>query len=75
VFGHTILNYSLKFFRGQVVSVSNLGQPVFAGILGFLIFGEVPQPIFLLAAAVIVAGILIVLFASYSLQTAPDSGT
>jgi drug/metabolite transporter (DMT)-like permease len=65
VFGHTILNYSLKFFRGQVVSVTNLGQPVFAGIMGFLIFGEVPQPVFFGAAALIVTGILIVLFSSY----------
>jgi len=74
VFGHTILNYSLKFFRGQVVSVSNLSQPVFAGILGFLIFGEVPKPIFVLAAALIVTGILIVLFASYTVQSGADSG-
>jgi drug/metabolite transporter (DMT)-like permease len=65
VLGHTILNYSLKFFRGQVVSVTNLGQPVFAGILGFILFGEVPRPIFFAAAALIVAGVLIVLFSSY----------
>jgi drug/metabolite transporter (DMT)-like permease len=65
VFGHTILNYSLKFFRGQVVSVSNLSQPVFAGVLGFLIFGEVPQPVFFLAAILILVGILIVLLSSY----------
>ncbi len=65
VFGHTILNFSLKYFRGQVVSVTNLGQPVFAGILGYLIFGEVPQPVFFAAAALILVGILIVLFSGY----------
>jgi drug/metabolite transporter (DMT)-like permease len=65
VFGHTILNYSLKYFRGQVVSVTNLSQPIFAGVLGFLLFGEVPRPIFFLAAAVIFAGVLIVLNAGW----------
>jgi len=61
VFGHSILNYSLKFFRGQVVSVANLGQPIFAGFLGFLLFGEQPRPIFYAAAALIATGVLIVL--------------
>jgi drug/metabolite transporter (DMT)-like permease len=64
VFGHTILNYSLKFFRGQVVSVTNLGQPLFAGVMGFIFFGESPRPIIYLAAGLIVTGILIVLYAS-----------
>lgn len=65
VFGHTILNYSMKFFRGQVVSVTNLNQPLFAGILGYLVFGEVPRPVFYLAALVIIIGVLIVLNAGW----------
>lgn len=64
VFGHTILNYTLKFFRGQVVSVTNLGQPLFAGLMGFIFFDERPAPIFYLAAGLIIVGILIVLYAS-----------
>ncbi len=64
VIGHTILNYSLKFFRGQVVSVTNLSQPLFAGVMGYFFFGELPRPIFYLAAALILAGILVVLNAS-----------
>jgi drug/metabolite transporter (DMT)-like permease len=64
VLGHTILNYALKHFRGQVVSVTNLGQPLFAGFLGFLIFHEAPKPVFYLAAGFIAAGVLIVLFAA-----------
>ena len=64
VLGHTILNYSLKFFRGQVVSVTNLTQPIFATLLGFLFFAESPRPIFYLAAGIILGGVLIVLNAS-----------
>lgn len=66
VLGHSILNYALKFFRGQVVSVTNLTQPIFATLLGFLIFTEKPRPIFYLAAAIIMTGVLIVLTASRS---------
>lgn len=61
VFAHTILNYSLRYFRGQVVSVTNLTQPIYAGVLGYLIFGEAPAPSFYLAAVVIFSGILLVL--------------
>ena len=73
VFGHTILNYSLKFFRGQVVSVTNLSQPLFAGLMGFVIFGEAPRSIFYGAAVLIVAGILIVLSASRQRTSLPAS--
>jgi len=66
VLGHTILNYSLKYFRGQVVSVTNLVQPLFAGFLGFIIFHEAPRPVFYMAAGLIVTGVLIVLFAARS---------
>ncbi len=68
VFGHTILNYSLKFFRGQVVSVTNLLSPLFAGIIAFYLFHESPSAIFYLAAGLILAGILVVLNAN-RLQT------
>ncbi len=64
VLGHTILNYSLKTFRGQVVSVTNLTQPIFAGFLGYFIFHEAPKAIFYGAAGLIITGVIIVLLAS-----------
>ncbi len=71
VFGHTILNFSMKFFSGQVVSVTNLSQPIFAGLLGFLIFREQPRPAFYLAAVLILGGALIVLNADWLRRPAP----
>ncbi len=73
VFGHSILNYSLKFFRGQVVSVTNLNQPIFAGFLGYLIFREIPGPLFYAAAALIVAGVLVVLFGGGESREQPET--
>ncbi len=64
VIGHTILNYSMKFFRSQVVSVANLGQILVGTLLGFLVLGDAPRPSFYGASLLIILGILIVLFAS-----------
>jgi drug/metabolite transporter (DMT)-like permease len=68
VFGHTILNYSMKFFRGQVVSVTNLIQPLFSSLLGFLFFGEQPQTILYFSAVFILIGVLFVLYSGYKKQ-------
>jgi drug/metabolite transporter (DMT)-like permease len=65
VVGHTVLNYSLKFFRGQVVSVTNLAQPIFAAVLAFFLFRELPAPAFYLSAALIFLGVVIVLYSGY----------
>jgi drug/metabolite transporter (DMT)-like permease len=62
IFGHSLLNYALRHFRGQVVSVANLSQPIFAGLLGFLIFGEVPSPMVYPAAALILSGVGVALW-------------
>jgi drug/metabolite transporter (DMT)-like permease len=57
VVGHGCLNHALKYTRGQVVGVANLGQVVSAGILAFLILGEVPEASFYPASALIGVGI------------------
>jgi drug/metabolite transporter (DMT)-like permease len=69
VIGHTVLNYSLKHFRGQVVSVTNLTQPIFAGWLGYLIFKEAPRPSFYLSAVLVVVGVGIILVSGYRKRT------
>jgi drug/metabolite transporter (DMT)-like permease len=63
--GHTLLNYSMKNFRGQVVSVANLGQIVFSALLGYLIFTEIPSPQFYLTAIFILSGVIIILIHGY----------
>ncbi|MBE0684996.1 MAG: DMT family transporter [Anaerolineaceae bacterium] len=63
--GHTLLNYSMKNFRGQVVSVANLGQIIFSAFFGFLFFDEVPTKIFYLIAMLILTGVIIILNHGY----------
>jgi drug/metabolite transporter (DMT)-like permease len=63
--GHTLLNYSMKNFRGQVVSVANLGQIIFSAFFGFLFFDEMPTKIFYLIAMLILTGVIIILNHGY----------
>ena len=62
IVGHSLLNGAMRYFRGQVVSLTNSGQFVAAGALAWLIFGEVPTPIFYLASLIVVTGIVIVIW-------------
>ncbi|HEV7302233.1 MAG TPA: DMT family transporter [Tepidisphaeraceae bacterium] len=64
VVGHTLLNNAMRHLRGQVVSIFNLGQFVFAGVLAFIFIGEVPKARFYLASALVVAGGVIVVMRS-----------
>ena len=53
VIGHSLLNYAMKHFRGQIVSIINMGQFVFAGIMAFFIFGELPTWYFFVASSLL----------------------
>ena len=68
--GHTLINYSMKNFRGQVVSVANLGQIIFATIMGYLFFKEIPSPSFYLTALLILSGVILILFRGFSRKKA-----
>jgi drug/metabolite transporter (DMT)-like permease len=58
VIGHTILNKSMKHFGGQTVSLANLAQFIFAGVMAYFLLTppEVPEWTFYVAAALVVAG-------------------
>ncbi len=58
VLGHSILNISMKRIRGQVVSIVNMGQFVFATTMAFFLLGETPQWTFWPASMLIVLGAL-----------------
>lgn len=64
IIGHSLLNLSLRHFRGQIVSLTNVSQFIFASIMAFLLFREHPAPSFYAASAVVVAGIALVVFSA-----------
>ena len=61
VFGHSIINWALRSIRGQAVVIINLAQFIFAGIMGFLLLGEIPHAVFYLASTLVVAGAIVVI--------------
>jgi len=59
IMGHSIMNWAMLRFPPQVVSIVNLGQFIFAGILAFAFFGELPPAVFYATSALIAAGAVI----------------
>lgn len=57
IVGHSLMNRAMTRLQPQIVSLSNLTQFIVAGILAFLLFGELPRPEFAVASVLIVAGI------------------
>ena len=64
IIGHSLLNQAMRHFRGQIVSLANVGQFVFAGILAWFLFSESPSITFYFASLLVVAGIALVVFAA-----------
>jgi drug/metabolite transporter (DMT)-like permease len=71
VCGHSLLNLSMRRIRGQVVSLCNTSQFIFAGVMGFLLFGELPPAVFYVASAIVVAGVVIVVRAAPAPEESP----
>lgn len=64
IVGHSLLNASMRQLRGQIVSLANVGQFLFAGAMAWLFFGEVPDAAFYGASALVVAGVVVVVLAA-----------
>lgn len=64
IVGHSLLNASLRHLRGQIVSLANVSQFIFATAMALLLFGEYPAPVFYAASVVVVAGIALVVFST-----------
>jgi drug/metabolite transporter (DMT)-like permease len=72
VLGHSLLNRSMQHFRGQLVTLVNMSQFVFAGTMAYFLFGEVPAPTFFVASGLVVLSVWIVV-ASYRFKVAGSS--
>lgn len=64
VCGHSLLNAAIRGIRGQIVSLVNVSQFIFAAVMGYLLFAEVPPLLFYTASAIVVTGLAIVVWAT-----------
>lgn len=64
ILGHTLLNYAVRHLRGQVVGLANAAQFIFPVALAYVLFRERPAPVFYASAAIVLAGIAVVVFSA-----------
>ena len=57
--GHSLFSWCLKYLSPAYVSAVKLCEPVFSGALAVPLFGEIPGPMQLLGAAVILGSVLL----------------
>jgi len=62
VMGHSIVNYTMRHLRGQVVAIANLGQFIFAGAMDWALNGKVPSWALYISAAAVVGGAVLAIF-------------
>ncbi len=60
--GHNLSMVALRVLRGQLVAVMSLGQFITAGLLAWMVFGEVPHAPFYVAAVLVVTGCAMAIF-------------
>jgi len=58
--GHSLFNWSLKYISATYVAIATMGEPVGSTILAIIIFREIPTPLKVVGAIIILAGIYIV---------------
>jgi drug/metabolite transporter (DMT)-like permease len=58
--GHSLFNWSLKYISATYVAIATMGEPVGSTILAIIIFREIPTPLKVVGALIILVGIYIV---------------
>jgi drug/metabolite transporter (DMT)-like permease len=64
ILGHSLLNYAVRHLRGQVVGLANAAQFIFPVAVAYVLFHERLAPVFYAAAAIVLTGIALVVFAA-----------
>lgn len=57
--GHSLFSWSLKYISPSYVAAAKLCEPIFSSALAIPLFLEIPAPIQLVGAAIILAGVLL----------------
>lgn len=64
--GHTSINWSMRSLSPTLVTLVILFEPVFASVLGYWTFGEMPSPLVFAGAPILLAGVAIAATSSQS---------
>ncbi|MGB2895630.1 MAG: DMT family transporter [Anaerolineales bacterium] len=69
---HSTYNWALRYLPATKVSITLLGEPISAAILAFLVLGELPSPLRIAGAAIVLFGVASALFRNDSRDKAAD---
>jgi len=64
ILGHTLLNYTVRHLRGQIVGLASAAQFIFPAIFAYFLFDEHPAPLFYASSLIVIAGIALVVFSA-----------
>lgn len=59
LFAHSTYNWALRYLSAALVSISQLGEPVSSTILAYFILKEIPTPLRIVGAVIILTGITV----------------
>lgn len=57
ILGHSVFSWCLKYFSPSFISASKLCEPVVAGAIAAVLFGEIPGPVLLVGGVLILGGV------------------
>ena len=57
--GHSLFSWCLKYLSPAYVSATKLCEPIFSGLLAVPLFGEIPTPVQLAGAALVLGSVLL----------------
>lgn len=59
--GHSVFSWGLKYVSAAYISTAKLGEPVFATIMGVILFSEIPRVNQLIGGIIVLGGIVLYL--------------
>ncbi len=69
---HSIYNWALRYLPATKVSITLLGEPISAAILAYLVLGELPSPLRITGAGIILIGVASALSRTDSVEITTD---
>lgn len=70
--GHSVFSWGLRYESAAFISTAKLLEPVFASVLGWLLFREIPALQVIIGACVIIAGVAV--YTRFAEAPAPAAG-
>lgn len=73
--GHSIFSWGLKYEKASFISTAKLLEPIFASVLGILLFWEIPSVTSVAGGAIVICGMILCIKSSFAHETINDSKT